>query len=115
MAEINYTKILAEAFALRGTPERVSGCGRVYVCLSPEGGLFPTAEQEAQHKKDVAGIKKAAKALGKIYQTNGHGGLRKCLYVGYDNASGLELGRGTAIVAFLKANGIGCYRDENGD
>lgn len=97
---LNYVAILANAFAARSQAERPSGCGRVYVCVA---------------KEHAAGIKKAAKALGKIYQTNSHYGDKHALYVGYDNASGQELGRGTVIAAALKAAGIDAYRNEHGD
>lgn len=107
---MNYGAILDEALALRGTPERPSGCGRVYVCLS--SGWDASDEQKAAMKKHVAGIKKAA---GSRFQARNHYGNRNSIYIGYDNASGVELGRGTAIVAFLKSKGIDCYRDEHGD
>lgn len=112
---LDYKTILRNAFDQRGTPERPSGCGRVYVCISTAGGLWPTAEQEAEAKRHVAGIKKAAKELDLIFQTRSHYGDRNALYVGYDNASGRELGRGTAIVAALKEAGIQAYRNEHGD
>lgn len=107
---MNYAAILNEALALRGTPERASGCGRVYVCLS--AGWDADEAQKAEMKRHIAGIKKAA---GTRFQAKNHYGNRNSIYVGYDNCSGIELGRGTAIVEFLKGHGINCYRDEHGD
>lgn len=112
---LDYVKILSDAFALPATGERPSGCGRVYVCISTPGGIFPTPEQESIGKAHQEGIKKAAKKLGKIFQAKSHYGDRNALYVGYDNASGYELGKGTAIVNYLMHHGITCYRNEHGD
>lgn len=112
---LDYTAILRAAFEQPAQAERISGCGRVYVCISTPGGLFPSDQQIAEGKAHQAGIKKAAQKLGKIFQARSHYGDRNALYVGYDNASGVELGKGTAIVNYLKAQGITCYRNEHGD
>lgn len=112
---LDYAKILTEAFALPAKDIRPSCCGRVYVCISTPGGLFPTPEQESIGKAHQQGIKAAAKKIGKIFQTKSHYGDRNALYVGYDNASGIELAKGEAIVAHLKSYGIACYRNEHGD
>ena len=97
---MNYLAILSAAFATPFQPERPSGCGRVYVCVS---------------KDHAKGIKAAAKRLGQIFQTTSHYGDRYALYVGYDNADGKALGQGTAIVSALNAAGISAYRNEHGD
>lgn len=96
---MDYVSILKTALAAPFTAEP-SCCGRVYVSVD---------------KEHARGIKAAAKKLGRTFQTSGHYGTRNVLYVGYDNADGKALGQGTAIVASLKAAGIGCYRDEHGD
>ena len=78
---------------------RATGCGRVYVAISKE------------HRN---GIKAAAKKLGVRYL----GAESQCphaLYVGYDNATGIELGKGAAVAEALKAAGVSCYRDEYDD
>lgn len=98
---IDYVAVLRDAFATSVTPEPGIGCGRIYV------GIVD--------KTHAAGIKKAAKKLGKIFQTRGHQGASNVLYVGYDNCDGRSLALGTAIVAKLKAAGIASYRDEQGD
>jgi len=100
-ADGGYANILRQAFDEPITAERASGSGRVYVVIT-----------EKEHAKGVA---KAAKALGKIFQTKAHYGMRNALYIGYDNATGRELARGTKVVEVLKAHGIGAYRDEHGD
>lgn len=87
--------IVAEAFAAAQhvTPERISGCGRVYVV--PFG---------TTRRSTLAAARKAGKIV-----VNG------MIYVGYDNADGVALAKGTAIVAALKAHGVSCYRDEHAD
>lgn len=97
----DYVAILKEGFFAPVAAERSSGCGRVYVAIT-----------DPIHFK---GIKAAAKYLGKIYQTKTHYGDRNAIYVGYDNATGVELARGTKLVEALKVAGIGAYRNEHGD
>ncbi len=99
---MDYVTALENALAHANivAPERISGCGRVYVVPAKE------------HKK---GIKAAAKKLGVMYLDSAYGTDKGVIYVGYDNADGRALARGTAIVASLKAVGISCYRDEVGD
>lgn len=110
----DYLKILTAALVAPYTSARPSGCGRVYVCV-PSTTWQGTADQNAQAKADARGIAAAAKKLGKIFQKRSHYGDSNALYVGYDNCTGAELGRGDAIVATLKAAGIDCYRNEHGD
>ena len=99
---IDYHAALSAALdhAAAATPERPLGCGRIYVSVDKE------------HAK---GIGKAAKALGRIFQTRGYYGTRNVLYIGYDNCDGRALAQGTAVVSVLEACGVGCYRDEHGD
>jgi len=102
---MDVAKILAEAWAAPYTPERASGCGRVYIALF------------GNDRKTMAAIRKAAKAQRILFYSKSQGGSRlgNTLYVGYDNARGDVLGRGTAIAAALKAAGISCYREEYED
>ena|SRR5665213_1676002 len=97
---MDYVALLTTAFTTPVPAERGIGCGRVYVAVDKE------------HAK---GIKAAAKKLGKIFQGRSHYGASNTIYIGYDNCDGNALARGTFVVATLKAAGIGCYRDENGD
>lgn len=98
---MDYVAILKAAFEAPVTRESGIGCGRIYVAIV--------------EKEHVAGIKKAAKTLGKIFQAKSHYGTSNALYIGYDNCDGIALARGTAIVTALKAAGIAAYRDEQGD
>lgn len=98
---MDYVKILRDAYAAVSTAERASGCGRVYVCIAD--------------KKHRAGIKAAAKKLGKTYQTEAAYGFKYVLYVGYDNNTGVELGKGTKIANMLVMAGIDAFREEAGD
>lgn len=97
---VDYVAILTAAFAAPVVNEP-SGCGRVYVAIT-----------DTLH---VNAIKNAAKKIGKLFLTKGQRGDRNVLYIGYDNATGYELGRGTAVLNVLKAAGIGAYRNEHGD
>jgi hypothetical protein len=103
MAKKNYVTLLNAALQAgrSASKERGLGCGRVYVCI---------VESE-----DAKGIAKAAKTLGRLFQKKGYAGMTNVLYVGYDNSDGLALGQGTAIAESLKASGVRCYRDEQGD
>lgn len=105
-AKTDYRAILDEALAAAraASPERASGCGRVYVCI--------------MDRKHANGVKRALKATPMRplrYIGNAYGAGGNALYVGYDNATGRELAHGTAVAAVLKAHGIDCYRDEVGD
>jgi len=99
---MDYVSALKSAISAASTvsPERGSGCGRIYVIPSSE------------HKR---GLKAAAKKLGVIWTDKTYGIGASSLYVGYDNCTGKELAKGTAMVAALKAHGIDCYRDEVAD
>jgi hypothetical protein len=83
------------------TPERPSGCGRVYVIIG-----------DKQHAKLVA---KACKIAGIPFYTKAYGTSGNAIYIGYDNASGRPLAQGTLMVEKLQEIGISCYRDEVGD
>jgi len=92
---------LRNAMASAVRPERGIGCGRIYVAVSD---------------KDQANmVGKAAKKLGFIFQKKSHYGTSNALYIGYDNCDGNALAKGTAVVNALKAVGVSCYRDEQGD
>ena len=96
---MDYVSILRSALNAPYSTARATGCGRVYVAISKE------------HRRGIAA---AAKKLGARYW----GKESQCpyaLYVGYDNGTGIELGKGTAIADALKAAGVSCYRDEYDD
>lgn len=84
----------------KAVPERGVEGGRIYVSVD---------------KAHAAGVKKAAKAAGLIFEGRSHYGSSNALYIGYDNCDGRALAKGTAMVAALKAEGIGCFRDEQED
>ena len=96
---MDYAQILRNALAQPYSPARATGCGRVYVVIA---------------KPHRSGITAAAQKLGMRYL----GSESQCpnaLYIGYDNATGIELGKGAAIADALNAAGVACYRDEYGD
>ena len=93
--------ILKSALEAPVIPERPQGCGRIYVAVP---------DKDAAKK-----VSAAAKKLGMDFQPRSYYGTRNALYIGYDNADGRTLARGTAVVAALKAVGISCHRDEHGD
>lgn len=74
-------------------------CARAYVCFI---GVTP---------KIRATLKKWAKSRGKIYQTEAAYGMRNALYIGYDNASGIECGKAQAFADYVKAQGVSCFAD----
>ena len=96
---MDYVKILRNALAQPYSTARATGCGRVYVAIS---------------KPHRRGIKAAAQKLG-IRYLGSESQCPNALYVGYDNATGIELGKGAAIADALKAAGVECYRDEFDD
>ena len=96
---MDYVAILSRAIHAHYVAARATGCGRVYVAISKE------------HRR---GIRAASKRLGVRYL----GSESQCphaIYVGYDNGTGIELGKGAAIASALNASGVSCYRDEYDD
>ena len=100
MPKIDHKAALTAALAAPAPVTLRSGCGRVYVMI------------DKAHRRGIAA---AALALGVRYLKEAYGAGKGALYVGYDNANGVELARGAAMVEVLKAHGIPCYRDEVGD
>ena len=96
---MNYLEIMTKAFAVRASPARPIGCCRVYISFDKD------------HAKGVA---VAAKTLGKIFQKKGNM-VSNVLYVGYDNCSGIELGKADAMISCFKVHGINCYLEYQGD
>lgn len=79
---------------------RPSGCGRAYVMLGK--------------------VRKNAKAATilreegfKMFPRPGHSGL--CIYVGYDNCTGVPLGKAEAIAKAFRSHGISAGMDADGD
>ena len=99
--KLNYTEILRNAFAQTSDFANgpTCGCGRVYVAIGKD------------HRR---GISAAAKKLG-IRYLGRESQCPNALYIGYDNASGIELSRGAKIADALKAAGVDAYRDEYAD
>ena len=75
-------------------------CGRAYVVIV--------------EKADRAQARAWCKANRKIW-TGAQGHVPNAIYVGYDNASGVELGRAEAFALELKARGVVAYMDAMGD
>ena len=99
---MDYHRILSEAFqAPAAYSDRPNGCCRIYVCIA-----------EKAHRR---GIKAAAKKLGRTYQTEAAYGFRHVLYVGYDNNTGAEWGKGKALAAALSAAGVPAFVEMAGD
>jgi len=109
MIDINVAKNAAKAaFDASRNPARigsVGGCGFVYVEI---------------HDVNYKGIRKGSK-VAKAFEDVGFrmtarpnsSGVR--IYVGYDNATGLEWNRGEIIAKVLKENGVLAYVDGDGD
>jgi hypothetical protein len=97
---MNYVSVLKAAFEQKVASEQPLGCCRVYVSV------------DKAHAKGVAA---ACKKLNLIFQKKSHYGASNAVYVGYDNCDGKALAKGSAVVAALKAAGVDCYRDEQGD
>jgi hypothetical protein len=79
------------------------GCGRAYVCFC------------GVDRKTLNLIKTAASQCGLRYIPRAYGVLGKSIYVGYDNADGRALAQAEAIALNLRALGINCYDDGQGD
>jgi len=97
------TQIFVECMAAAQAvaPQRVSGCGRVYIV---------PASKEAK-----SALRRACKATGKRWIPKAYGIGADCMYFGYDNATGRELAQGEVFAAALTAKGINCYMDCAGD
>jgi len=80
------------------------GCGRAYVCIS-----------KSVDKQTLNLIKKAVSQCGLIYLNKAYGVGNRAIYVGYDNADGGALAHAEAIALNLRALGIDCYDDAQGD
>lgn len=79
---------------------RPMGCGRIYVSTSKEHAPM---------------LRKAAKALGMIYQARNYYGDRYALYIGYDNCTGREWAQGEEVAKLLTALGMKASMRANGD
>ena len=80
------------------------GCGRAYVCIS-----------SLVDRKTLNLIKKSVSQCGLRYLNKAYGVGNRAIYVGYDNADGRALAQAEAIALNLKALGIDCYDDAQGD
>jgi len=96
---------LDRAAAAAETAERAGGaqgCCRAYVVLV---GLDRSSRQRV---KNWAGFRK------RIF-TGREGHVSDGIYIGYDNATGVERGKAEAFAASLKADGVECFADWTGD
>lgn len=86
------------------------GCARAYVSLSNK-------DYSKLDRKQVAAVKFWAKGCGVIFQTKAHYGLSNAIYIGYDNATGLECAKAEAFAAFVNANSdtLKAYADFGAD
>lgn len=92
----------AEALRAPVAPVRPVGCCRVYVELA--GGTL----------RRTSRLAKALAAAGvRLTPRPGSAGVRP--YVGYDNCSGAELARAEATAAAMRAAGVACLVDYDGD
>lgn len=106
--------ILTKAKPAPVTPNRASGCGRVYVCLSRPFDAT-TLKYQKLDPRLVKAVEAAAARTGTIFQRKAHYGMTNALYVGYDNATGRELARGEMLAKLLTEAGVPAYMDAHGD
>jgi len=97
----------------------VGGCGRAYVKISdPRTVEDLLAGVKVDKKAFNAQIKEFAKGCelaGMSYLKEAYGVGKHVLYIGYDNATGLEWNRGEEIAKALRAIGLNVYVDGQGD
>ena len=91
---MDYKRILREAFERR--PESTAG---MYMCAA-------RVYVEIFDKEHLKGVEAAAKSLGILFQRKPHYGLSPALYIGLDNGTGAEYGKGMAVATALRAAGI---------
>ena len=82
--------------------DRVGGCARVYVKVG-----FETMRQNSKYAKALA------RAGFRVTRKPGETGV--VIYVGYDNATGLQWAQGQAIADAFNVNGIPAYKDAQED
>lgn len=75
------------------------GCGRAYVCLGKVDRKILNAYQGA------------AKQLNIRYLPEAYGAGKRALYIGYDNATGIQLAQAEAIAQNLVNIGLPAYHD----
>ena len=66
-------------------------------------------------RKTLNLIKKSVSQCGLRYLNKAYGVGNRAIYVGYDNATGRQLAQAEAIALNLRALGIDCYDDAQGD
>lgn len=106
----NIAKLAFDAMATAKATGSRGGCGRVYVELYDEKYKSPRKGSKVAKAFESAGFK--------MFSRPGYTGVR--IYVGYDNATGLEYNKGEIVAATLKANGLAdhglkCSVDGDGD
>jgi hypothetical protein len=93
---------LRTAMAAPYTPQRSSGCGRAYVCVSGT-------------REEIKAFAEACKAQGLMFLKKAYGTSGNALYVGYDNADGKALARAEVIATELTKHGLRAYSDAVAD
>lgn len=76
-----------------------TACARCYVILP------------SLTRKQVDAVKAWAARESVRFQTRSHYGFSNALYLGYDNATGIEAGKAERFAARLKELGVGAYAD----
>jgi hypothetical protein len=102
--------------------ERSLGCCRVYVCISsntPTDTLMQGIKATRAHTKQFAQtvlplVLEGCQKAGRRFQYKGHE-VTNAIYIGYDNNTGVEHGRGQAVAAALKQLGLSAYVEVVGD
>lgn len=93
---------LKEAHAAPSTPQRASGCGRAYVCISAD-------------RATVNAVAASCKTLGLLFLRKNYGAGGNAIYIGYDNGTGGPLAKAEAFAKVLNDKGIRCYTDAASD
>ena len=81
---------------------RASGCGRAYVVVGGE-------------RAEINAISAACKKMNLMFLRKAYGVSGPAIYIGYDNASGIALGKAKKFAEVLNAHGIKAYDDAVGD
>ena len=91
---------ISQAVSSAGTMQGCRSCARIYV----QPVKVPRKNSEVAKTLASAGFP----LLSRPYAS-------EAFYVGYDNATGIEGGRGEALAKLLNEHGISCYMDVDED
>ncbi len=102
LAKLNDVLKAANLAKSEATGGRVyGGCGRVYIVLME----VPRSNSKIYKLFESHGFKFRSRP----YMS------RKSIYMGYDNATGIEWNQAEAVAKVFKENGIDCYVDGDSD